>query len=331
MAKSMVSVDQGSGVAEYAPSSGRFPPVARHEIELDLEVINEHLFRELVAAYLSGADEIAIQSRARLPEAALAVVQTFLSRIGTGAVQEESAGQIVVRGMDTFDSHEFSSMTRHLGEAVLERLRLAGSDPAIPIAEGQWEVEDDPIDRWAWAVHRQVIRYWEGRRPEGWAEEGRIDPIRWLETSRALERIGDHATAIGIHAGRWKATQPPESERTLLAAFHGQACDYLTSTLGLLGETRISVTNSQLDQGEALRETARTLVERLLALREGSPAASPATVVALGWVLHSLERVIAYAMDIAEVELDHAAAVPSHVSSKTPSFYQGHERRKPKR
>ncbi|NNN17026.1 MAG: hypothetical protein HKL79_01500 [Thermoplasmata archaeon] len=336
----------GSGVLpRAAPKSPLVPPASptavepawrdpltltSRSIEFDEDSLPEHFFRQLVAAYLSGADEITIESRARLPKAAPAVVQIFLGRIGTGVVYREGAGQFVIRGLDAFDHHQFSSMTRHLGEAVLERLRLAGSDPSAPIAEGKWEAEDDSIDRWAWAVHRQVVRCWEGRCPEGWADEDRIDPIGWLEASRALERIGDHAVAIGIHAGRWKATQPPESERALLAAFHGQACDYLANTLGLLGETQISVANSLLDQGEALRETTRTLVDRLLVSREGSTVPSPAAVVAIGWVLHSLERVIAYATDIAEVGLDRAVAMPSSASSQTPSFNQGHERRKPK-
>ncbi|EQD77364.1 phosphate uptake regulator, PhoU, partial [mine drainage metagenome] len=209
------------------------PLVARHEIELGSEVLNEHLFRELVAAYLSGASEISIQRRGGLPEAAPAVVQMFLARVGTGTVLEETAGRIVIRDLDAFDDREFSSMVRALGEAVLERLRVAGSDPSAPIPEGQWEADDDLIDHWAWAVHRKVVLHWQAGAIQGQTGEGQVDPIGWLEASRALERIGDHAAAMGVHAARWKATQPPESERALLASFHRQACDYVANSLVL--------------------------------------------------------------------------------------------------
>jgi hypothetical protein len=77
----------------------------------------------------------------------------------------------------------------------------------------------------------------------------------------------------------------------------------VTSALVLLGDPRPRPANAALDLGEALKATARTLLERLLASRSGSPP--PLAIVSLGWTLHSLERVVAYGQDIVEVVFDH--------------------------
>ncbi len=263
----------------------------------------EHFFRELVGAYLSGADEIVVLLRGGIRSAARAVVVTFVARIGGYPACEERRDRLVLWNLGDPSPTDLPRLTQHLGELALELL-VGSSDPRhAGLSETEWESLDDSVDRAAWEVHRAVER---ACRARGLENESGIDVLGWLEAARALERIGDHAVLIGVNGSRWRATRPSESQLALVSDLQGRAVEYVRSVLQVVSLHRDSQANQLIDLGGALRETTRTLVDRLIPTRDLVEARSPAAIVPLSWMLHSLERTVAYGQDLAEVVIDHA-------------------------
>lgn len=294
----------GDPQGRQRPARRRSLPGRR--VELGPNPEPEHLFRELIAAYLAGSSRITIHQQGGVRIPTRAVVESFRSRIdGPVAIGEEDA-DLVLFNLDPNEHRSIATVTFRQGQHALDLLREAGQEPKEPISEAEWAARDDVVDRLAWEVHRLVTMRRQQGRPHPGVAEGRLDPVGWLEASRSLERIGDHAVLIGVHLATWRATRPGEAERRLLDEYYRQACDYVSSALVLLGDPRPGSANAALDLGEALRVTAQTLLDRLLAARVSASPPPPNAIVALGWVLHSLERVVAYGEDLVEIALDHA-------------------------
>ena len=266
----------------------------------------EHLFRELVGAYLTGADRITLREAGGIRATTRNVALSFQRRVCATAALEATSEEIVLSDFDTADRAGLATLTFRLGEEVLRLLRRAGDEiPELDRPES-WEALDDPIDALAWMIHRRVALRCAAGPLEPRRDEERIDPIGWLEASRALERIGDHAVLIGSQASSWRSAGALPDERRLVSEVHAQTCDFVARALVLLGDPRPAAANEALDLGEALQSTSRALLERLVPGRSLGPSPAAASVLALGRVLDSLARIVAYSRDIVEVSLDHA-------------------------
>lgn len=281
-------------------------------IELDDGLLPEHFFRELVGAYLSGADEIVVIQRGGIRTPARSVVAAFVARIGGYPACEERRGRLVLWNLGDPVASDLPALIVRLGERTIVLLERSADPRHANLSEAEWESLDDPVDRAAWEVHRAVERSCRmGADAGGYG----MDVLGWLEAARALERIADHAVLIGINGARWRATGPSETQRALLSDFQTRAVDYVRSVLRLLTRHHPDQANSLIDFGGALRETARTLVDRLIPVRDPNEVHSPASIVPLSWMLHSLERTVAYGQDLAEVALDHARFLPTLASA----------------
>lgn len=280
-------------------------------IELGDELLPEHFFRELVGAYLSGADEIVVLQRGGIRAAARSVVATFIARIGGYPACEERRDRLVLWNLGDPAPADLPVLAHRLGERALALL-VRSADSRGSLSEADWESLDDPIDRAAWEVHRAVER---SCRSGDLGSDSGMDVLGWLEAARALERIADHAVLIGGNGARWRATRPSETQLALLSDFHLRAVEYVRSSLEVLSGHGAADANSLIDFGGALRETARTLVDRLIPVRDPAETHSPAAIVPLSWVLHSLERIVAYGQDLAEVALDHARVSSASASA----------------
>jgi len=272
-------------------------------IDLVEDFLPEHFFRELVGAYLSGADEIVVLLRGGNRAAARSVVVTFVGRIGGYPACEERRDRLVLWNLGDPSPSELPALAEHLGELTLELLAHAGDARFSGLSEGEWEALDDTVDRAMWEVHRSVERSIRIGKLGGGS---RLDALGWLEAARSLERIADHAVLIGVNGARWRATRPSDTQLALVSDLHHRALEYVSSVLDLVSRNSTSLANASIDLGGALRETSRTLVDRLIPVRDPVEGHSPAAIVPLSWMLHSLERTVAYGQDLAEVLIDHS-------------------------
>ena len=302
----MIEAQGPTAATETARGRARARYVPPRVIEIESETPPEHIFRELVAAYLSGASRVQIHQSGGVRVTTQAVVASFRERVGGGVTVAEASEDLSLQSLDRPGPASLAALTFRLGERALELLRDAGRETFPPLTEEAWQRRDDAIDSLAWEVHRRVIQV--GLGTTALPRDERIDPIGWLEASRSLERIGDHAVLLANHWAQWRATEHGATESRLLGDIHHQAYDYVSSALVILGDPRPGPANSALDLGAALRETIGTLLDRLLPSRPPAAISSPSAVVALGGILHSLDRVVAYGQDLLEIALDHARA-----------------------
>ena len=291
-------------------------PISSRFVEVNDDTPAEHIFRELVAAYLSAAPRVTIHQRGGPSATTQAVIGSFCERLGRGTRIENEGSVIEFEALDDGVTTRLGHLTFRLGERALELLRDAGRTDLPPLTEEQWHRRDDGIDALAWTVHRQVMHA--GIVGGGIAGEDRIDPVGWLEASRAIERIADHAVLLSVHWGRWRGTEHGSPESRLLDDIHHQAYEYVSSALVILADPRPATANAALDLGSALRETIDTLLDRLLPARSPATAPPASAVVSLGGILHSIDRVIAYGQDLVEIALDHGRVPRLPLPSRLP-------------
>ena len=258
----------------------------------------EHLFRRLLGAYLDGAREFVIRERPTVRGSTREVVRTFCRRTRQPEIVSDEAGILRLRDIAFESPVPLGQRIVRMGHIVIEFHREAvESWSRLPFGEdGYWDRRDDEIDREAWYIERLAAL---GVNGSG------VTLLGPWTVARSLERIADHAVVLG-ETGR-RLIDLPQSSGPLnsLKQFHRQAMDHLA---GVLAATDGSVANDLLDMGDALAASGRALGDRLLPA-VGGGAMPPATAAAIGQILESIGRTIAYSQDIAQVVLDRSIPV----------------------
>jgi hypothetical protein len=293
------STDITSRVSPELPRGGVFT------VPVQADAPPEHLFRQLVAAYLNGADEFVIVAPDGLDDATRRLAHTFADRTAASETLAEDDQVLVLRDASDGPDVALPMLLNRMQRAVRTMQETAGGfleathgvDPS-----GLAEADDD-VDRLAWLVERTLaLRLAQGQGDDGpWVP----DPISPLLLARALERIADHAVVLGEHAAHLSECDLPIAVRTALQAYHRQALEYLDEAFAVSASPDVQRANDLLDTAEALHAAHRTLTESFL-VRNGSAGLSPLASAGLGLVLQSIDRTVAYAEDIVEVGLDRA-------------------------
>jgi hypothetical protein len=284
--------------ADRTPRDVWIGPVAT--LEVCSSELPEHQFRRLLGAYLGGAREFVVHEPPRLRAATLAVVRTFCRRTRQPEIVSEERETVVVRDL-AFDSPvPLARRLDQMGESVVRFHREAVESWAgLPLdGDGSWERRDDEIDREAWYLQRKALLRAD-------AHGSAASSLELWVLARSLERIADHAVALG-EAGRRLAGLPHgPGPLATLEQFHAQAMEHLE---GVLRATDGAEANDLLDTGEALLASGRTIADRLLPT-VGGVGMSPAAAAAVARIIESISRTIAYGQDIAQVVLDRSLDV----------------------
>ena len=262
----------------------------------------EHLFRQLVRAYLSGAQRFEISEDAQLTPETRGAVLEFVRRTIRPEVVSDDGHRIIVTDVSRGADLAVGPVLRRMAQVVTERMRNAGKawvDPAAARA-ADWRARDDEVDRHAWLIERiLVLRPW----PEagsGGFPSALSETFAPLFMARALERSADHAVLIAERGARLREANLPESAYRALTAYHKQVADHLDLACRVAEARDPTDANLVIDAGEALHETATALRERFWS-RSGSAPLPPSVSANLGLLIESLDRITAYAQDIAQL------------------------------
>jgi phosphate uptake regulator len=267
-----------------------------------------HLFRSLVACYLTGAPEIVLSFSGPPSPVLQRTVRDFARRTGRMEVVAEEAGTLVLRDISGGADAEPLDLVLRMARAVLDLQRRAATAlESLPTTEEvDWEGQDDLIDRLEWRVHRSLSAIDLSRLGSGDPSHAMSESLHLLATARALERIADHALRIGQAATSFPRPHPlPPRARTILE-LHRRALGLLERTIPLVQEPNAEEANSIVDMVEAQHAGHLAVLQSLLSPRAQSPLA-PLTAAWLAIVLDSVDRTAAYVSDIAELVLDRAA------------------------
>ncbi|MCI4365931.1 MAG: hypothetical protein L3K10_07750 [Thermoplasmata archaeon] len=260
----------------------------------------EHLFRRLLGAYLAGAPEFVVRERGSLSPPTRDVVRTFCRRTRQPEILSEEEDTIRLHDLSFESPVSLDQRVQRMGRLVLEFHRDAvDSWSHLPLQDdGDWERRDDEVDREAWYIQRIATLRLGG--------PGAVPGLLGSWTiARSLERIADHAVVLGNTGQRLAALPHGQGPATPLRQFHHQAMEHLEGALAALDGDRA---NELLDTGDALAASGHSLADRLLP-GVGGGVMPPATAAAVGRILESIGRTIAYAQDIVQVALDRSIPV----------------------
>ncbi|MGC2289975.1 MAG: PhoU domain-containing protein [Thermoplasmata archaeon] len=290
----------------------RDPTSAHASVEVFVEPdrSREHLFRDLVAAYLAGAREFVVREKGGITPETVAVTKTFARRTLQPEIVSEDREVLILRDVSRGAELDIDPLLRRMFQIVLVLQQESARTWSEPERwRGvRWDHRDDEVDRHAWLIERILALRLAGAVPGTEAELPVDRPLQTLVLVRSLERIGDHAVQIAEQGLRWAETSPTERLVRPLTEFHGQVLDQLRAAFHVASEERDAThANDVIDVGEALHATYTTLTESLFT--RGGAGLSALAAVPLGLILQSIDRTVSYAQDIAEVGLDRSTVV----------------------
>ncbi len=268
----------------------------------------EHLFRDLVGAYISGAHGFEILEDGGLRPETRQIVRTFARRTFQIEIVSEDPDRLVLRDVSRGGDLDLGAVLNRMFQVVLDLQRQAAAawKRAEPTEEVPLGVRDDEVDRYGWLVERVLTLRLAPETLGEYPKSVGDHPLYYLLLSRYLERVADHAVKIADVHERLAGVRLPARFTSALADLHGQILRALEAAVDVAEHPDSARANEVIDTTEALHQTQETLREGLLA-RARPADLTPAAAAGLGFVLESLDRTVAYAQDIAEIGLDRAA------------------------
>jgi phosphate uptake regulator len=278
------------------------PASATAQLHVASGATPEHLFRQLLRAYLSGAQRFEVSEPAGLSPATRGAVLDFVRRTIRPEVVSDDGDQIVVADVSRGADLAVGPVLRRMAQVVLERIRFAGKSwvDTAAVHSDDWRARDDEVDRHAWLIERiLVLRPWPEAGPGGFPS-ALSETFAPLVLARSLERAADHAVLIAERGSRLREANLPETAYRALTSYHRQVVDHLELACRVAEARDPTDANLVVDAGEALHETAAALRERFWT-RSGSSTLPPSVIANLGLLIESLDRITAYAQDIAQL------------------------------
>jgi phosphate uptake regulator len=280
----------------------------RTSIAIDPADAPEHLFRQLVGAYLGGAGEIVIRQSPRLDAESRSTVREFVRR--TARLDVVGAGPDFFLLRETTDASptDFDTVLGLMAAAATEIQRGALQiwDDGHDLATPAFSDSEDEVDRLTWLVERQVMRAGTFERD---GDRGvQRDGVFALLVARSLERISDHGVRILQQGALLPSGALPPEHRAAYASLHSQAFDVFTRAVALGESPDVLEANFVLDAAEAVHGHRAALMER--GAGDGTSPALPYSVaVPLSLIIESIDRIASYSSDIAEAAVDRSMAL----------------------
>lgn len=280
----------------------------RAEVDVDPGAPPEHVFRNLIGAYLAGAGEFEVAEAGGLRPETRQIARTFARRTLQIEIVSEEAERMVLRDVSRGADLALAPLLRRMLQVVVDLQQQAGAagDSGETSGAGSLGGRDDEVDRYAWLVERVLAMRLApgaiGEHPPTPDES----PLDHLVLARYLERVADHAVRIAEVRGRLAGSRIPNRFEAALSEHHRQILNALKAAVDVTERPDARRANEVIDTTEALHQTHDALREDLLA--RGRPAdLTPSVAAGLSLLLESLDRTTAYAQDIAQVGLDRAA------------------------
>lgn len=287
-------------------------------IKVRVDRPGEHLFRQLIAAYLDGAQEFHVLEPSGLSAETVATARGFARRTVQPEIVTEEADRLLLRDVSRGRDLHLVPLLRRMHQIVLRLHEEAAATfvEGAAAAPGDWPSRDEEVDRQAWLIER--ILSLNAASPAAASEVPLGSILQVLLVVRALERTADHAVLIAEHGAQWTETSPPDRLVRTVADFHGAARRLCAGAFAAALRGDADAANDLIDTGEALHAQHHTLIESSLS-RPASSGLPDAGRVELALLLQSIDRTVAYSQDIAEAGLDTGVRRQIGPASPVPS------------
>jgi phosphate uptake regulator len=285
----------------------------RRTVEVSNEMESNHLFRLLVAEYIAGAPLLEIRTPGRMNAKTRDIVRGFAQRMIGPEILEETADAVVLQDVVGANPLPIPSVVRRMHQMVramqsdaMTALRDHDASIAKDVIERDWEV-----DRLHWFIQKQVTIALRDVRTLASLGLTLPDCTTYLQASKVLERIADHAVRIAHTVEMLGKERPPEALLKQLEEMYAAAARSLSDGLDSLEAGDMPKANAVVDAAERIGRQRETIL-RELATKRGRLA------VGLAYVLESLERSAYYASDLAEIAINHSIERSSEAAEAAP-------------
>lgn len=291
----------GDGTLTVDPHMPRDSEKLVKVIEVTPATDSRTLLRQLIGSYVTGYDIIEIHGKGRIPSELRKTIQDFARRVIGPEVVEESSSLVVLQDVADHADLDMRKVVRRMhlmAKNMLEESIRSVKELDNGMAE-EVVSRDDEVDRLHWFVEKQHAMM---RRNISFAAKMKST---WLEsdsmlfTSKALERIADHAARIAHSVDLLGDSRIDSDTMKTLELLGTEAVLILDSSVEALFRRDSSLANDCIERTTGLREKADDFLDETMK-RRGKVA------VGLAFVIESIERTGGYSSDIAEIAINLA-------------------------
>ncbi len=257
------------------------------------------IVRQLVGAYLAGADEIHLRAKGRMdPKVRQTIRSTIRDLVGVEILDEET-GSVTLQdlvGVSEMDLRKTVTRMHRIARIMFDDAITAFMEQDPELAEDV-SGRDDELDRLEWHVSKQMHALLEQPRLAARLQIRPAEALNLYLVARSLERMGDHASKISKNI-RDLTIQVPEP---ITASIQGQA----KQVSAFWDEGFSALKRKDFDKGCAAVDVGKSLgpwKRQFIDLLEG---VDPTAAATLNIIADSVDRVRGYAVDITETAMNH--------------------------
>jgi phosphate uptake regulator len=293
-------VPQTDGTLVLTPRLTKDEVLRRKTINLEEDLREKELLRDLIGAYVTGFDLIEVKQKPRMSTDTRKVVRKFTGMVIGPEIIDETIDVVKTRDLlDPSDLPFRTSIQRmyRIVSSMHKGAALACEELDVSLAM-DIVTRDGEVDRLHWLVARQynlLIRDVELAEKIGTSQE---HAINYLLISRILERIGDHATRLADQVHELATTEVDQKVLKDLRAHSSRVVTILEDAITSLFERNGHLAHECMFRANDFLADLRTL-ESTIAHMPGDVA------LPLSVVIDSLERTCHYTKDIGECVINY--------------------------
>lgn len=262
--------------------------------------VNEDVIvRQLVGAYLAGADEIHLRSKGRMDPKVRQIIRNTIRDLVGVEILEEGSDSVTLQdlvGVSEMDLRKTVTRMHRIARIMFDDAVSAFQEQDTELA-ADVSSRDDELDRLEWHVSKQMHALLEQPRLAARLQIRPAEALNLTLVARALERMGDHASKICKNVQELDGPVP-DDVRASIVDQAGKVRDFWEDGFSALKRKDFAKGCSAVDTGKALSSWKRAFTDLLHDL-------DPTMAATLSIIADSVDRVRGYAIDITETAMNH--------------------------
>ncbi len=261
----------------------------------------EDVVRRLVGAYLAGADEILVKTTGRMDPKIRQEIRDVTRDLVGVEILEESSNTMTLQdlvGVSDMDLRKTLSRMQRIARIMYDDALSAFEHRDVQLARDVAD-RDDELDRLLWMVSKQMHALLEQPRLAAKLNVPPAEALNFFLVARAIERMGDHATKMSKNIADLEGQKVPDAVTKSVLGQADHVRKIWDESFSALKKVDFDLAGKTADQGQ---EAAKWRAGFPNLLRNLPPeAVGPLTLIA-----DSVDRVRGYAIDVAEIAMNHS-------------------------
>lgn len=274
------------------------PKKRRVHIKLREDTQEGELTRQLIGAYLAGADEIHVAGTGRLDAKLRGTIRsTIRDLVGVEILEEtgESVSMQDLVGASEMDLRKTVTRMHRIARIMFDDAIIAfetlDKDLAIDVTS-----RDDELDRLEWHVSKQMHALLEQPRLAARLDIRPAEALNYFLVARTLERMGDHASKLCKNVRQM--SELPEDA-------HNSIMEQVARVRTVWDEGFTGLKRGDFAQSSKAVDLGKEGGTWRAAFSNTTNNLDPEIVAPLTLIADSVDRVRSYAIDISETALNH--------------------------